>query len=84
MNPMNVLRMAKAMNGATKRILLVGCEPESLGGEEGHMGLSEPCEAALEQAVAEIELLISKMMEKQKPIANQSAGEEEEHVSKHV
>src|SRR5579864_6126066 len=27
MNPMNVLRMAKAMNGGMKKILLVGCEP---------------------------------------------------------
>ena len=40
MNPMNVLRMAKAMNIEVKNVLLVGCEPETLGGEEGQMGLS--------------------------------------------
>ena len=34
MNPMNVLRMARAMHGKLKRIVLVGCEPETFGGEE--------------------------------------------------
>ena len=47
MNPMNVLRMASAMNGSLNRVLLVGCEPPDLGGDEGHMGLSEPVEAAV-------------------------------------
>jgi len=31
MNPMNVIRMAKSMGGGLKRILLVGCEPATLG-----------------------------------------------------
>ena len=31
MNPMNVLRMARAMNIEVKNVLLVGCEPETLG-----------------------------------------------------
>ena len=35
MSPMNVLRNARAMNIELKNILLVGCEPETLGGEEG-------------------------------------------------
>lgn len=65
MNPMNVLHMAKAMNGSTKRILLVGCEPESLGGEQGHMGLSEACEAALDVAVDKIESVVNQILEKQ-------------------
>jgi hydrogenase maturation protease len=55
MNPMNVLRMAMAMNGATngsvRRVLLVGCEPLSLGGDEGHMGLSPVVETAVDRAV---------------------------------
>ena len=58
MNPMNVIRMAKAMNVPLKRVLVVGCEPETLGGEEGHMGLSGPVEAALDRAVAVIERLV--------------------------
>ena len=35
MDPLNVLRMARAMNGSLGRVLLVGCEPATLGGEEG-------------------------------------------------
>lgn len=62
MNPMNVLRMAKAMNG-TKRILLVGCEPQDLGGDEGHMGLSEVVEASLDDAVKTIEALVNRILE---------------------
>jgi hydrogenase maturation protease len=84
MNPMNVLRMAKAMNGASKRVLLVGCEPESLGGEEGHMGLSAACEAALEDAVIEIESLVNQIIEETESNRAKSPGEEKDHVSKHV
>jgi hydrogenase maturation protease len=58
MNPVSVLRMAKAMNIEVKKILLVGCEPATLGGEEGQMGLSAPVEAALDGAVKLIESLI--------------------------
>ncbi len=51
MNPMNVLRMAKAMQAPLEQILLIGCEPAYLGGDDGHMGLSEPVEAAVNDAV---------------------------------
>ncbi|HET6179148.1 MAG TPA: hypothetical protein VFE61_19625 [Candidatus Sulfotelmatobacter sp.] len=47
MNPLNVLRVAAAMNGSLKKVLLVGCEPATLGGEDGHMGLSAPVKAAV-------------------------------------
>jgi hydrogenase maturation protease len=63
MHPMNVLRMAAAMNGPLKRILLVGCEPAELGGDEGHMGLSEAVEAALEGAIDRIEALVNQIMD---------------------
>jgi len=58
MNPMNVLRMATAMYGPLKRVLLVGCEPAALGGEEGKIGLSPPVEAAVHEAVKMVENLI--------------------------
>ena len=58
MHPLNVLRMASAMNGTLNRVLLVGCEPAYLGGDEGHMGLSEPVEAAVEEAVNTTESLV--------------------------
>lgn len=63
MHPVNVLRMAKAMNGAMKRVLLVGCEPLDLGGDEGRMGLSEVVEAALDQAVNKIDFLVHRILE---------------------
>lgn len=62
MNPMNVLRMARAMNVEVKNILLVGCEPESLGGEEGHMGLSAAVAAAVAEAVTLLKSLIDKVL----------------------
>jgi hydrogenase maturation protease len=67
MNPETILRMARAMNIEVKNLLLIGCEPESLGGEEGHMGLSVPVEAALEQAVTLVESLVKKVMNKNVP-----------------
>lgn len=61
MNPVNVIRTAKAMNAPLKRVLLVACEPETLGGEEGHMGLSSPVEAAVDEAIRLIEELVRKI-----------------------
>ena len=63
MNPMNVLRLAKAMNGSLRRLLLVGCEPENLGGEEGQIGLSPAVEASIEHAISEIELIVNRIMD---------------------
>jgi hydrogenase maturation protease len=62
MNPMSVLRMARAMNIEVKNILLVGCEPETLGGEEGQMGLSPPVEAAVDEAVKLVESLVNRIL----------------------
>jgi hydrogenase maturation protease len=67
MNPVSVLRMAQAMNIELKNVLLVGCEPETLGGEEGQMGLSAAVEAAVEQAVQLVESLIDKILSKRGP-----------------
>jgi hydrogenase maturation protease len=61
MNPMNVIRTAKSMGGELKRILLVGCEPATLGPEEGQMGLSEPVAAAVEEAARLVESLVDKI-----------------------
>ena len=62
MNPLNVLRLAQSMGGRLKRILLVGCEPGTLGPEEGQMGLSEPIEVAVEEAAKLIEALVGKIL----------------------
>lgn len=62
MNPLKVLQMAASMNGSLNRVLLVGCEPESLGGEEGYMGLSKPVEAAIKEAVNATEALVKRLL----------------------
>jgi hydrogenase maturation protease len=63
MDPLQVLRVAKSMGGPLGRILLVGCEPADLGGEAGHMGLTPPVSAAIEQAVAMVESLIERELQ---------------------
>lgn len=59
MNPMKVLAMVKALGGEPKRIMLVGCEPTP--SDEERMGLSEPVEAALDEAVGMVESLIARI-----------------------
>jgi hydrogenase maturation protease len=72
MNPMNVLRTARAMNIEVKKVLLVGCEPATLGGEEGQMGLSAPVEAAVDEAVKLVESLIRRILQPEGPDARLS------------
>jgi len=63
LNPMNVIRLAQAMNAPIKKMLLVGCEPETLGGEEGAMGLSASVEAAVDVAVKQITSLVARILD---------------------
>jgi hydrogenase maturation protease len=56
MQPAAVLAMLSDLGGAVDRVLVVGCEPESL--EDG-IGLSEPVTAALPAAVDAVRELIS-------------------------
>jgi hydrogenase maturation protease len=63
MDPMNVMRMAKSMNAPLKRLLVIGCEPETLGGEQGQMGLSVPVEAALDEAVRVVESVVQRILD---------------------
>ena len=69
MNPLNVLRLASSMGGQLKRILLVGCEPGTLGPEEGHMGLSEPIAAVLDEAVKLVESIAVKALNGEEVVA---------------
>ena len=62
MHPLNVLHMAIAMGAPLKRILLVGCEPAFLAGDEGHMGLSESVEAAVDVAVTTTLALVDRLL----------------------
>ncbi len=58
LDPAKVLRLVKAMGGGCRRILLVVCEPLSLGGEEGAMGLSAPVAQAVDAGVVAVEELV--------------------------
>ena len=60
MNPTSVFGLVKSMGGQCKRVLIVGCEPEPLLGEEGRMGLSAAVSAAVDSAIEAIENLIAK------------------------
>jgi hydrogenase maturation protease len=62
MNPLNVLRMAVSMGGELKRVLLLGCVPETLGPEEGQMGLSAPVSAAVDEAVEVVSSLVTRIL----------------------
>jgi len=69
MNPVSVLRMARAMNIELRNVLLVGCEPETLGGEHGQMGLSAVVQRAVEDAVVLVESLIDKLLHVGGPVS---------------
>jgi hydrogenase maturation protease len=62
MNPRNVLLMAAGMGAELKRVLLVGCVPETLGPEEGQMGLSEPVANAVSEAVKVVSSLVTRIL----------------------
>jgi hydrogenase maturation protease len=62
MDPVKILRLAASMGGSLKRMLLVGCEPATLGPDEGLMGLSEPVNGALAEAVSLVESVINKVL----------------------
>lgn len=65
LDPVAVLSLARSMGAVLNRVLVVGCEPASLGDEESwEIGLSAPVKAAVEEAVGVIESLVSKLLSK--------------------
>jgi hydrogenase maturation protease len=64
MDPVKVLHLAKVLGGQPKRLLVVGCEPATFGPEnEGQMGLSEPVQLAVDEAVQLVESLVQKLID---------------------
>ena len=63
MDPVRVLQLAASMGGTLPRVLLVGCEPENLGGDDGHIGLSSSVETGVDQAVQTIESLLERLLQ---------------------
>jgi hydrogenase maturation protease len=62
-NPVNALQMAKSMGQTSNRVVIVGCQPADLGGEDGRIGLSEPVAAAVGEAVQMIEELVETVLQ---------------------
>ncbi len=69
MDPLRVLNLVKSMGGGVKRMLIVGCEPLSLVPEEGAMGLSQPVDAAVNEAANMVESLVARMLGEPAPAA---------------
>jgi hydrogenase maturation protease len=63
MDPVKVLRTVAAMGGRSGRMLLVGCEPgPPLAEDEMDMSMSEPVQAAAEEAVGLVESLVARIL----------------------
>ena len=62
MDPAKVLRIVASMGDRRPRVMLVACQPDYLGGEHGHMGLSESVAAAVEEAVAEVHAILDESL----------------------
>jgi hydrogenase maturation protease len=70
MNPMRVLEMVRALGGKPGRVLVVGCEPATLGDEfEGAQGLSAPVAAAVDVAAGVVESLVARIVEDRARVA---------------
>jgi hydrogenase maturation protease len=63
LDPLQVLRMAHSQGAELENILLVGCEPGDLGGEEGRLGMTEPVAAAVEEALELVSQLVRNFLE---------------------
>lgn len=84
MNPMKVLQLVKSMGGAFKKILLVGCEPETFGPEEGQMGLSPSVASSVDRAVQVTKDLISEFLGNSEQIWEAKKNGQEQRVSNRV
>lgn len=61
-DPATVLRLVARLGGSYGKILLIACEPLTLGGEEGAMGLSAPVAAAVDPAAELVERLVASLI----------------------
>ena len=65
MDPVKVIKLARTLNARPKRTLVVGCEPRVVVGGEDYddmlMELSEPVQAAVEEATRLVESLVEEI-----------------------
>ena len=66
MDPLKVLAFARTLGARPVRTLLVGCEPSVLHANEDYldmqMGLSQPVQAAVDEAVEMVETLVEQLL----------------------
>ena len=63
MDPVKVINLAAVLGGQAMHVLLVGCEPETLGTDEDPaMGLSAAVAAAVDEAIPLIDSLVVKLL----------------------
>lgn len=58
MHPVRALDLVRAMGSRAPRTIVIGCEPEDLGGEDGRMGVSAAVAASINEA-AELALRLA-------------------------
>ncbi|MFL9899357.1 hydrogenase maturation protease [Paraburkholderia fungorum] len=66
MDPAKVLQTVRMLGGGCEDIVVLGCEPQDFGyddGEEGRMSLSRPVAAAVEQAAEVVVRLVTARLE---------------------
>jgi hydrogenase maturation protease len=84
MDPVKVIRLARALGARPTRTLVVGCEPQVIPGGEDYddmlMELSEPVRAAVEEAAKLVESLVTKIGTESVP--GRSAGSSTEREVK--
>ncbi len=61
LDPVAALALVRAMGSEAPPLFLVACEPQTLGGEDGLMGLSPPVAAAIDPAVSAVERLVHRL-----------------------
>jgi hydrogenase maturation protease len=61
MHPALVMQMASSMGSAPKPVLVLGCQPETFGPEEGQLGLSERVSAVVDDAVETVWRLVERV-----------------------
>ena len=61
LEPAAVLRLVQSLGGQVTRYYLVGCEPAVLETEDGKLGLSEPVQAAVPEAVQMVQRLVTQL-----------------------
>jgi hydrogenase maturation protease len=63
MDPVKVLQMARELGSTIPRLLLVGCEPQPMAADDDmQMEMSEPVQAAVEEAITLIESLVTQIL----------------------